>query len=166
MMSYSDEKKQAALDCLAANEGDFKVTAKDTGIGVRTLQRWAGEASEDTPEDALHKLRDNFVSLKERIEAGRNENVSDNDLYVWLHDHLTPSLLDGSVQILNSMADGIDDAPLNQRIAALKYFTETLFKLTQMMPKGEERLVRVEFVDPSDGTTHPSPYWTRKDSGE
>ena len=163
-MVYSDEEKQAALDCLAANEGDFKVTAKDTSIGVKTLRRWAGEASDASPQNALHQLRDNFVSLKEQIETQRTANVSDNDLYVWLHDHLTPSLLDGSVQILNSMADGIDDAPLNQRIAALKYFTETIFKLTQMMPKGEERLVRVEFVDPSDGTTHPSPYWTRDDT--
>lgn len=165
-MDYSDEQRQAALDCLAANDGDYGATAEATGVTVKTLRRWAQQASEVSPKKALHDLRDEFMTLKRTLEADPAPDDAGADLHHWLRTKLTPKLLDGSVHLLDSLADGIDDAPLNQRIAALKYCTDTLLKLLEIMPRGKERLVRVEFVDPDDGTPHPTPYWTRDDSAE
>lgn len=165
-MKYDDEARNAALDCLAANEGDYRATSASTGISVGTLRRWARQARGPTRGEELTQLRAELVAFK--AQAGAQQGTSDlaeDKALGWMHDRLLPRLIDDALQLSESIEAVIDDAPLNQRASALNQILDKVLKLLDILPRNEEPVLRVEFVDP-DGTTHETPFWSRKDSDE
>lgn len=166
MTKYDDETRNAALDCLAANEGDYEATSTALGISETTLRRWAKPEDEQVSGDALAALYEELAAIKAQIKARpMTAESEDDDLRVWLHDRLLPHLIDDAMALSASIKDVIDDAPLSQRAGALNQVLDKILKLSQLYPRNEEPVLRVEFVDP-DGTTHDTPFWTKRDSGE
>ena len=166
MNRYDEETQQAALDCLAANEGDYNTTSEATGVPVKTLRRWAAQDHDDVSPDSLAQLHDELAAIKARLQTQQAAaEGGGDDLKVWLHDRLLPHLIDDAMALSDSIKDVIADATLSQRAGALNQVLDKIFKISQLYPANEEYVLRVEYVDP-DGTTHDTPYWARKDSDE
>ncbi len=162
-MRYSDETRQEALDCLAANAGNFRKTARDTGISARTLRRWASQ--ERTPGDALRRLRDEFEVFKRKLREDDRSDAGDDETLLWLRQRMLPTLIESSLRLADTL-DDVDDAPLNQRATALNQVLGNILKLLDILPGIEEPILRVEFIDPTDGTAHDAPFWARDNTEE
>ncbi|HLV35352.1 MAG TPA: hypothetical protein VKY59_09575, partial [Spirillospora sp.] len=78
-MRYTDEERHAALDCLAANEGDYRRTSTQTGVSVRTLRKWARQ--EQVSAEEIWQLRQQIAAFQQyrQIEPPKNprEKVRD-----------------------------------------------------------------------------------------
>ncbi len=157
-MRYSDEERQAALDCLAANEGNYAQTSKQTGISVKTLKRWAQQ--EATSGDELRQLRVQLAAFRSQESTTRHE-----DPRLQFAEKVLVILMDDAIRLADSIDEVIDDAPLNQRSAALNQLLGNIMKLMALLPPIEENVTRVEFID-CDDTAHETPYWSRNDPDE
>jgi hypothetical protein len=157
-MRYADEERQAALDCLAANEGDYRLTSKQTGIPVATLKRWAQR--EAARGDELRQLRDRFTAYRSQPRP----ELRDDPLHQFAEE-LLAILMDDAIRLAEAMDDAIEGAPLNQLSAALNQVLDKILKLIDILPPVEAQVTRVEFID-CDGTSHETPYWSRRDSDE
>ena len=156
-MHYSDEQRQAALDCLAANEGDFKRTTAETGITVRTLHKWAREAQAN--EEELTEIQKRLAALQEYLSITQADDPREQ-----LRDTVLVNLIQNAIPISMSMHTDIETATLAQKAAALNHILGMIFKLLELLPF-REQVIRVEFID-ADGTTHKTPYWARNHTGE
>jgi hypothetical protein len=78
---------------------------------------------------------------------------------------LQRQLLSLALELVDGLEESIPDAPLNQRIAALKTLLDSVLKLEERMPQPEiqEKVYRIEYKYP-DGTIHPTPPWAKDDS--
>ena len=163
-MAYSDEEKQAALDCLAANEGDYRATSESTGVSVKTLRRWAKQENAPTYGDEVVRLREELTGLKAKIESQplTLESAGD-DLRAWLHNNLLPHLIEGALLLSSSIPEVIEEASLSQRVTALNQLLDKIMKLLALVPTYGEQVLRVEYVHP-DGTIHGTPHWAEDDS--
>lgn len=157
-MRYSDEDRHAALDCLAANEGDFRRTSEETGIGLGTLRKWARE--EQASWETVWEMRKQLAAFQKY----RKRNDA-NDVRQEMFDTLLVNMTHDSIRLSESIEETIADAPLNQRATALNQIIDKVIKLMEMLPPVEEQVIRVEFID-SDGSAHETPYWSRGDSEE
>jgi hypothetical protein len=155
-MRYTDEERQAALDVLAANEGDYQQTSQMTRITVATLKRWSQSHSPDGTE--LRLLRERFAAF--RLQAKQLE-----DPFQQFAAELLAILMDDAIRLADSITEAINDAPLNQRSTALNQMMSNILKLLEILPPMGEQVTRVEFID-CDGTAHETPYWSRSDSDE
>ena len=160
-MRYSDEERQAALDCLAANEGDFQRTSTDTGVSVRTLRKWARQAREDSSGGDLTQVRAQLAAYQQHLR----DNPLPEDMLEAAGRRLMLSMIDDALRLSESIEEVIDDAPLNQRASALNQLIDKIIKLSKELPQTGEQVIRVEFIDP-DGTAHETPYWSRSDPDE
>jgi transposase-like protein len=156
-MRYSDEQRQAALDCLVVNEGDFRRTSAETGIAARTLRKWAQQAQDGDAE--LAQLRERLAAFQEYIRISESDDPREK-----LRDTVLVTLVDNAIPLSKSMGVDIETATLAQKASALKQILSIILKLLELLPF-REQVIRIEFVDP-DGTTHQTPYWARKHSGE
>ncbi len=156
-MRYSDTQRQAALDCLAANEGDFRRTSAETGITVRSLRKWMREAQ--VSGEKLIEIQKRLAALQQHIQI--NEAADPREQ---LRDTMLVNLIENAVPLSKSMNADIETATLAQKAAALNHILGMIFKLLELLPF-REQVIRVEFLD-EDGTTHKTPYWARKHSGE
>jgi hypothetical protein len=79
---------------------------------------------------------------------------------------LQRQLLHLALQLVEGLEEAIPDAPLNQRVSALKALMDGVLKLEARMPQTEpqEKVYRIEYRHP-DGTIHDSPPWAEADSG-
>lgn len=66
--SYSDEDKASVLAVLAANNGNIKRTARETGIAEGTVRYWAKKAAPPSDE-TLQAAVDDFVDKAEKIRG-------------------------------------------------------------------------------------------------
>lgn len=162
-MRYSDERRHEALACLVANGGNFRKTAADTGISERTLRRWTRQAP--TPGDALRQLRDEFEVFKHRLREDDRRDAEDDETMGWLRQRMLPTLIESALLLADTL-DDVDDAPLNQRATALNQVLGNILKLLDILPGIEEPILRVEFIDPTDGTAHDAPFWARDNTEE
>ena len=160
-MRYSDEERQAALDCLAANEGDFQRTSADTGISVGTLRKWARRAREDSSGGDLTQVRAQLAAYQQHLR----DNPLPEDMLEAAGRRLMLSMIDDALRLSESIEEVIDDAPLNQRASALNQLIDKIIKLSKELPQTGEQVIRIEYVWP-DGTAHETPYWTRGHSDE
>ncbi|MAS34873.1 MAG: hypothetical protein CL610_12755 [Anaerolineaceae bacterium] len=161
-MRYSEEQRQAALDRLAANNGDYPQTSTETGVPVATLRRWAHGKKPAPPAsrgDGLAQLRTQLAAYKQAI---RDRPEPDN-LLERASTHLLLSMIEDAIRLSESIEEVIDEAPLNQRATALNQMIDKIIKLSKELPQTGEQVIRIEFIDP-DGTTHETPYWSRDHS--
>lgn len=72
--------------------------------------------------------------------------------------HLALALVDG-------LEDTVPDAPLNQRVSALKALIDGVLKLETRMPQNDDEgsVIRIEYVE-TDGSIHQTPHWARENS--
>lgn len=108
-------------------------------------------------------MRPSEVPVGGRGLGGGDENLPfDWQTLHALLDELTGNALD----LASSLGEVIDDAPLNQRAAALAQIIDRIMKLAALLPPPKtEQVFRIEYVDP-DGSIHNAPFWARKDSEE
>lgn len=157
-MRYSNEQRQAALDCLTANEGDFRRTSAETGITERTLRKWVWEAQ--AKEDELMEIRKRLEALQQHIQIHQASDPREQ-----LRDVVLVNLIQNALPLSKSMGADIETATLAQKAAALNHILGMIFRLLELLPF-REQVIRVEFINPNDGTAHKTPYWARKHSGE
>lgn len=157
-MRYTDEERHAALDCLAANEGDYRRTSTQTGVSVRTLRKWARQ--EQVSAEEIWQLRQQIAAFQQyrQIEPPKNPREK-------VRDALLERVGRDAIRLAGTMDEVIDDAPLIERARALSLVLDQYIKLVGMLPSAGEQVIRVEFID-SDGTAHETPYWARGDSEE
>jgi hypothetical protein len=161
-MRYTDEQQQAALDCLASNDGDFAQTSARTNIPERTLRKWAqGQQASLSRAAALAALRDQLAAYAESIR----QHSQPDDVVGHAGTVLMLSMIDDAIRISGSMWETIDAAPLNQRASALNQLIDKILRLSKELPHTGEQVIRIEFIDP-DGTAHETPYWARSHSDE
>jgi transposase-like protein len=158
-MRYSDEQRQAALDCLAANEGDFRRTSAETGIAVRTLRKWA--RGEQFSGAELAGLKEELTAYQQFLE----DSERPDDVLHRAGIELMLSMIDDAILVSEHMETAIPDAPLNQLAAALGQLIDKILRLSKELPRAGEQVIRIEFID-ADGTTHQTPYWARNHTGE
>ena len=152
-MRYTEEERHAALDVLEASGGNYDETSKVTGVSLRTLFRWAKQ--ERTSGGALRRVRTRFKIYRSQTKADPRQEFAEEVLAI---------LMDDAIR-LASLNEGIEDAPLNQRVAALNQILDKILKLMDLVPPIETKITRVEFID-CDGTVHETPYWSRSDPDE
>ena len=163
-MAYSPEEKQAALDCLAAHEGNYHQTSEATGISQPTLRKWARELR--VQGDEVQQLRAGLEAFERYVRAGRESLGDALDVSNWLFDDLPLDLARTAVLMLDAVDEMIDDAPLNQRIAALSKCVDLIIKLRNLQPQSGEQVVYVRFIDPNDDSVDEAPYWAKEDSSD
>ena len=160
-MPYSDEQRQAALDCLAASGGDFQQASAATGISPGTLRRWARQEPSASYDQELTALVDQLAAYKQHLlEQPMPDNPLERGGTV-----LMLSMLENAILLSESIQPVITDAPLNQRATALSQIIDKAIRLSKELPQTGEQVIRVEFIDP-DGTAHPTPYWSRGHSDQ
>jgi hypothetical protein len=157
-MRYSDKQRQAALDCLAANERDFQRTSVETGIAVRTLRKWVHDA--EVNREKLAQLQDSLKVLQRHMNT-----VGSDDPREKLRDSVLVMLVDNAIPISESMLKDLEEATLSQKATALNQIIGSAVKLLQLLPPTREQVIRVEFID-ADGTAHKTPYWARNHTEE
>ncbi len=161
-MAYSPEEKQAALDCLAAHDGNYHQASEATGISQATLRKWAREAQ--VQGDEVQQLRAGLEAFERYVRAGRDSLGDALDVSNWLFDDLPLELARTAVLMLGAVDEMIDDAPLNQRIAALSKCVDLIIKLRNLQPQSGEQVVYVQYIDPADDTPHDAPFWAADNS--
>lgn len=111
---------------------------EQTGIPVRTLQRWKAQSREQRA-----------ASLLAQIET--------------LHAQLAAN----AVQLAQAIDAAADGAPLNQLSSALGTVIDRYLKIDEHLQtavgRSGEHIVRIEYQDP-DGTIHDTPLWARNHS--
>jgi transposase-like protein len=160
MARYSAEDKQAALDCLAAHEGDFKQTSAALGISESTLRKWAREARVQGHE--LGQLRAGLAALQDMI---RDEATPDESDQSRTQRKLLLQLGQDAIRLSESIEEVIDEAPLNQRASALNQILDKYLKLMALLPQRGPQEIHVRFIDPDDGSFDEAPFWATRDSG-
>jgi transposase-like protein len=116
---YSSERKQAALETLKRNEGNFYQTAKETGISDATLYRWlrleqVGEAVDHAPlderfEQVAHQL---VAAMTEKLDEANLHQITEALKFVF--DKIGQTEEDDGSDVYEKLAD-----LLNRRAAAL-----------------------------------------------
>jgi transposase-like protein len=155
-MRYSDEEKQAALDCLAAHDGHFGETSAATGIPAATLRRWARQEQAQALD--LSQVKHTLTAFQNRW---RSEKVNDPQEQAQLD--LLLLLTEDALLLADSIAEVIENAPLNQRASALSQVIDKILKLAELQPENDTQIIRVEYVYPN-GTVHAAPYGAEADS--
>ena len=164
MRPYTEETQQAALDCLAANEGDYRATSESTGVSVKTLRRWAKHETATRYGDEVVRLREELTGLKAKIESQPLTSESAGDeMRAWLHNNVLPHLIEGALLLSSSIPEVIEEASLSQRVTALNQLLDKIMKILALVPTYGEQVLRVEYVHP-DGTIHGTPHWAEDDS--
>ncbi|MBZ0299151.1 MAG: hypothetical protein K8J31_05400 [Anaerolineae bacterium] len=157
-MRYSDEQRQAALDCLAANEGDFQLASEETGVPAATLRKWARR--EQATGQELVQLQERLTALRQQVKAEPSASVRER-----MENELLDSMVDNALALAKTIQNDLDSAPLSQRATALNQVIDKILKLLAMLPPVGEQVIRIEFIDP-DGSSHETPYWSRSHPGE
>jgi hypothetical protein len=161
-MPYSDEEREAALDRLAACEGDFRRVSEETGVSEKTLRKWARQAQ--VQGDEMSALKNSLLDFEQRLAAERASKPEEADLGGWLFSDLPLQLARDALRLSESMAEVIEDAPLNQRMSALSQCVEMILKLRKAMPDSGKHEVIFGYENPYNGKTYDAPYWTGRNS--
>jgi len=140
-MRYTPQQRADALRQLRANDNNIHTVSIKTGIHEKTLRKWRYQHESERAERLLARLQ-----------------------------QLEEDLLENTLQIVESLNDVIENAPLNQRTSAIGALVDRYLKVNEHLreiaddqtEENDEKVIRIEYVDP-DGSTHDTPYWTRAD---
>ena len=161
-MPYSEDKRRAALDCLAAHDGDYQQTSARLGISVRTLRRWSQQAQ--VQGDEVNTLKAQLQTFSAQMEAQQNDVADAEALVRWLSGELPLQLAQKAIQMLDAVDEEIEDAPLNQRVAALGRFVDLIIKLRQLAPPSSKaQELHVKYINPGDDLPRDAPFWASED---
>jgi hypothetical protein len=156
----SQKDQDFAIERLIANRGDVSLTANELGISRPTLYRLRklridsqfslSSLSSDGSQPASTPINSNSLLL-------HTEGLPSNDLQALRE--LKTKMLDLADYIITNdqIKAAIDEAPLNQRIAALIQLTDRIAKLAFQLPAPkEEQVIRIagdpeEIYDPNFG---------------
>lgn len=134
---YTDAEKQLVLDRLIANHGDVPRTVEEMGVPMRTLYNWQKDANLPLP-NLLPNLPNSPPSL---AGAGAGVGVSalppqTTEAFQTLHD----TLLTLANTLSHRIEEAIDEAPLNQRVAALAQLIDRIAKLATLLPQDDDEV--------------------------
>ncbi len=151
---YSEARRKAALEYLATHGGNYQEASRATGIGHKTLSRWAQEAGSAA---ALKRTRESWKRETQEEARARLEQLA------------LENMLQEALRLSASLGEAIEDAPLGQRATALNQLLDKILKVLALaqgnVAAQEEVRVRVEFQD-ADGSLHETPFWARANSEE
>jgi len=142
---YTDEEKRLVLDRLIANYGDVDLTVSQTAIPERTVARWKKDAQRNgtllpPPPPMPPSASD---SLPSPVTTGEGLGLGVSSLPEEITDRLTAlrqEMLDAADTLSRSIVSAIEDAPLNQRVAALAQLIDRIIKLATQLPQTEEEI--------------------------
>lgn len=148
---YTDEEKRLVLDRLIANHGDVARTADEFHLTTTTIYRWMKAANvENEVQLQLQQLQQmqhfQHSSPPSLAGEGQGVGVSDrpgvrvSDIPEEITDRLTTlrqEMLDAADTLSRSIVPAIEDAPLNQRVAALAQLIDRIIKLATQLPNEE-----------------------------
>jgi hypothetical protein len=143
---YTQQEKDHAIQRLIAHSGDVALTSSETGIPVRTLENWRrahglprfGASPPPPPPPPI--AADDLDALRD----------------------LQQEMLREAYNLVHSIEEAIDEAPLNQRVAALAQLIDRIMKLSVQLPRADDD-VQIAFHresyeqdDPFDGASSES----------
>ena len=121
---YTQEEREQVIQLLIANDGDVALTALQSGIPERTLTRW--KRSLVWPSNLAQPQpppQPQMTIASDDIEALRN---------------LQQEMLHEAYNLVHSIEEAIEDAPLNQRVAALAQLIDRIIKLSVQLPHPDD----------------------------
>jgi transposase-like protein len=118
--SYSEADRQAAIDRLRENDGNVRLTAKQTGIPQRTLFRWREEAGIAPPAE-------------EPKATASNPSINDEEVLQRLHG-LEDTVITLSEQLGKVVSEELEEAPFNQQVTALIQLIDRAMKMAAELP--------------------------------
>jgi transposase-like protein len=151
---YTSEEKDHAIQQLIANHGDVTLTSLETGIAERTLTRWK--------RSMVLPPRGAFPSRPQPQPPPQPQNPIAADDLEALRD-LQQEMLREAYNLVHSIEEAIDEAPLNQRVAALAQLIDRIMKLSVQLPRADDDDVQIAYDresyeqdDPFDGASSES----------
>lgn len=143
---YTDDEKRLVLDRLIANHGDVIRTANETGVSDRAIYSWRKEpqfAHLISPLLPLSPHVSHNEPSSSPLPEGEGSGVGVSALppetteaFQTLHDQM----LTLANTLSHRIEEAIDEAPLNQRVAALAQLIDRIAKLASLLPKQEEEI--------------------------
>lgn len=147
---YTDDEKRLVIERLIANHGDVARTADEFRLPTATIYRWMKAAnvtkSIHSQLQQQHQQHQFDSSGSPPSLAGEGLGVGVPNLPEETSERLTAlreEMLDVAETLSRSITSAIDDAPLNQRVAALSQLIDRIIKLAAQLPTTEQE---VEYV--------------------
>lgn len=148
---YSDEEKRLILDRLILNGGDVALTSAEAGISDRTLYNWCRNANLQLPK--LLKLPKFPQQNTQSDPVGTGFFPSDptGEETPDPLEPFIPAMVAKASDLLDSIDEAIQDAPLNQRVAALVQLIDRIERMRfrrafrPLRPPGEDVQIVYEY---------------------
>lgn len=153
---YTNQQKADILNQLNANFGNVALTARQTGVPLRTLYTWKREYSPDDPADPA--LQHQKTPLRQHYTAESAEEPEGE------YARIRARLMQHIDHLLDTLTDDPDTAHL--RIMALSRLLDRVIRLealTRDDPAND--VLRIEYVQP-DGSISASPPWYTPDDDD
>jgi transposase-like protein len=151
---YTLKQQQFALERLIANRGAVAPTAREVNISETTLYRWRkwGESgkipgfslSSFSPNPPSHPPDSPLFPLRSK------EELPADDLETLVNLKARMIELVDYIMAADKIKRAVDEAPLNQRIAALVQLTDRIIKLAAQLPEPEQECVFRLAGEPED----------------
>ena len=139
---YTDEEKRLVLDRLVANHFDVSRTADEFHLPTATIYRWMNAANVIKPIHSQLQQQHDFdpaSSPSLYTERGSGGEVLSEEIATRL-TALREEMLHAADMLSRSIISAIDEAPLNQRVAALAQLIDRIIKLAGQLPAEEEEI--------------------------
>ena len=141
---YTDDEKRLVLDRLIINNFDVARTADEFKLPTATIYRWMNAANVTKPiHSQLQQQHQQQHSDSPPSLAGQGVGVGVNALPEEITDRLTAlreEMLDAADTLSRSIIPAIEEAPLNQRVAALAQLIDRIIKLAAQLPAEEQEI--------------------------
>ncbi|MFN8374670.1 MAG: transposase [Anaerolineae bacterium] len=136
-----------------------------------------------TAEEKIHALERLAANMGDILAASIELGIPEATLRRWRRQYapgqentlqlrrLRQRLLNESLDLASHIEQVIEEAPLNQRAAALNQMVDKVLKITEAIeePDHEQETtqptLRIEFMD-EEGGVHDSPYWAERDTDQ
>lgn len=125
---YTEAEKRLVLDRLIQNGGDVILTAEESGVDPTTLYRWMKSANLQKTGD-LHLQHLQYLqhfqpapplhAIERGLGGEENEGEGPGVRAADPLEPFIPAMVAKASDLLDSIDEAIEDAPLNQRVAAL-----------------------------------------------
>ena len=150
---YTNQQKADILNQLSANLGNVALTARQTGVPLRTLYTWKREQQPDDP--ALQHQKSPLLQHYTAETADHPEGE---------YARIRARLMDHINHLLDTLTDDPDTAHL--RIMALSRLLDRVVKLEALTrADSANSVLRIEYVQP-DGSISANPPWYSPDDDD
>jgi hypothetical protein len=118
---YTDHQRETILDRLAANMGNIALTSIQTGVSERTIARW---------RQKYRPAMTTKTTIPPAIDAVPTITLANDAALLRLRDQLVQH----AFALSDSFEEGIANATLSQRAAALSQIIDRIVKLAAFLP--------------------------------